>query len=322
MLLIVSLVVAALATSSVATNLSAAVSDLVCAIGGGACETGGGSGSDADAVALAGRLAALAPLVEGSGGALGELSAAAQAALARGDLDAAEDLIERLELYRDLIGAGPRGELVDGLVSPTDAAFADLLDQGTIQEDGGAHNLRYFQVPAEPGQGVLAMDLFIPGETAGPLQGDDRGFADPLRDGGAGDRGLARDGHHRPRDRPRRDRADRELHRLGLRPQLLQRAAPDLDQRRPRADRERLGERRHRRGDQPRRGQQLQRPRRRGRDPARLRVAQQRLAVPGHQRRRHVPARRRRPRSTSPRTTATASPPTRPTSTCRASPTT
>ena len=55
-------------------------------------------------------------------------------------------------------------------------------------------------------------------------------------------------GHHRPRDRPRRDRADRELHRVGLRPRLLQRAAADLDQRRPRAHRERLRERRHRRG--------------------------------------------------------------------------
>ena len=67
-------------------------------------------------------------------------------------------------------------------MSPTDADFAALLERGTIQFDGGAHNLRYFQVPPEPGQGILVMDLFIPGASAGPLSGDDRGFANPLRD--------------------------------------------------------------------------------------------------------------------------------------------
>ena len=67
-------------------------------------------------------------------------------------------------------------------MSPTDADFAALLERGTIQLDGGAHNLRYFQVPPEPGQGILVMDLFIPGASAGPLSGDDRGFANPLRD--------------------------------------------------------------------------------------------------------------------------------------------
>jgi hypothetical protein len=150
LLLIVSLVVAALATSSLASGVSGQVSELVCRIAGSACD-GPGATTSADADALTDRLAALAPLLNGSGGALAELAAAAQAAIDRGDLAAAEDLIERLELYRDLIAAGPRGELIEDLVAPSDADFAALLERGTIQFDGGAHNLRYFQVPPEPG---------------------------------------------------------------------------------------------------------------------------------------------------------------------------
>ena len=42
-------------------------------------------------------------------------------------------------------------------------------------------NRRYFQIPPAPGQGILVMDLFIPGENAGPLKGDGRDFENPLR---------------------------------------------------------------------------------------------------------------------------------------------
>ena len=84
-LLVVSLLVAALATSSVASGLSEQVAALVCDIGGGACD-GTGTTQSTDAGALSGRLDALAPLVNASGGALEELAADARAALDRGDL--------------------------------------------------------------------------------------------------------------------------------------------------------------------------------------------------------------------------------------------
>ena len=62
------------------------------------------------------------------------------------------------------------------------------------------------------------MDLAIPGDTAGPLKGDGRDFANPLRDPDLEDTDPPRDGDHRSRDRPRRDRPDRELHRVDRRP--------------------------------------------------------------------------------------------------------
>ncbi len=178
MLLVVALIVAALATSSVATGLAGNIEALVCQISGQTCDGSSSSGSEE----LDRRLAALDPLLNATGGALEDLAEQAEAAIARGDLDTARDLIERLELYRDLIGAGPRGELVSDLVGPSEADFAELVAQGTIQLDDGASNRRYFQLPAEPGQGILVMDLFIPGSSAGPLKGDDRDFANPLRD--------------------------------------------------------------------------------------------------------------------------------------------
>ena len=178
MLLVVALIVAALATSSVAAGLAGNIEALVCQISGQTCDGSSSTGSEE----LDQRLAALDPLLNATGGALEDLAEQAEAAIARGDLDTARDLIERLELYRDLIGAGPRGELVSDLVGPSEAEFAELVAQGTIQLDDGASNRRYFRLPAEPGQGILVMDLFIPGSSAGPLKGDDRDFADPLRD--------------------------------------------------------------------------------------------------------------------------------------------
>ena len=66
-------------------------------------------------------------------------------------------------------------------MTPSASEFADLVDQGTIQADDDQTNRRYFQVPPAPGQGILVMDLFIPGESAGPLKGDGRDFENPLR---------------------------------------------------------------------------------------------------------------------------------------------
>ena len=181
-LLLVALIVAALVASGVPTRIADGVEDALCRIAGQACGSAADGGGADTADALADRLAGVAPFAAARGGALEELADAAQDALARGDTETAEALIERLELLRELIGAGPRGETLADLVIPTDAAFADLVGQGTIQLDGGALNRRYFQIPPAPGQGILVMDLFIPGASAGPLKGDDRGFADPLRD--------------------------------------------------------------------------------------------------------------------------------------------
>lgn len=180
-LLLVALIIATLVASGVPTQIADGVEDAICRITGQACGTsGGGGGETADA--LADRLAGVAPFAAVHGGALEELADQARDALARGDTDAAEALIERLELLRELTGAGPRGATLADLVTPTDGEFADLVGHGTIQLEDGALNRRYFQIPPAPGQGVLVMDLFIPGASAGPLKGDDRGFADPLRD--------------------------------------------------------------------------------------------------------------------------------------------
>jgi hypothetical protein len=180
MLLVVAVVIGAL----LATGLGGAIADragqAICAIAGQGCATPASASTSEDG--LRDRLTALAPLVNNAGGAIDELAAQAQAAIDRRDLDEARRLIERLELYRDLINAGPRGETLSALVAPTAAEFAQLVEQGTIQADDDATNRRYFQIPPEPGQGILVMDLFIPGENAGPLAGDDRGFANPLRD--------------------------------------------------------------------------------------------------------------------------------------------
>jgi hypothetical protein len=181
LLLLVALIIGALTASGVPGSIASGVETAICRIAGGECDAEASTG-DATAAALNERLAALVPLVNAHGGPIEDLAQQAAAAIARGDLDEAQELIERLELYRDLISAGPRGATVADLVTPTDEDFAALVEQGTIQADDDATNRRYFQLPPEPGQGIFVMDLFIPGESAGPLKGDGRDFADPLRD--------------------------------------------------------------------------------------------------------------------------------------------
>jgi hypothetical protein len=179
-LLLVAVIVGALLASGLGGKIADRAGQAICAIAGEGCATPASASTTVDG--LRDRLTALTPLVNGQGGAIADLAAQAQAAIDRGDLDEARRLIERLEFYRGLIEAGPRGDTLAALVSPTDGDYADLVDQGTIQADDDDTNRRYFQIPPEPGQGILVMDLFIPGDSAGPLKGDGRDFANPLRD--------------------------------------------------------------------------------------------------------------------------------------------
>jgi hypothetical protein len=179
MLLVVAVVIGALVASGIGGAVAGHAMDAVCQIAGQGCESGGGATTSASE--LQSRLADLDGLVNGSGGAIANLAAQAQAAIDSGDLDTAQELIERLEFYRALFESGPRGQTLAALVTPSAAEFADLVDQGTIQADDNDTNRRYFQVPPAPGQGILVMDLFIPGENAGPLKGDGRDFENPLR---------------------------------------------------------------------------------------------------------------------------------------------
>jgi hypothetical protein len=164
-LLLVAVIIGALISSGIATSIADRAVQAVCQIAGECESSGGGTAAGADE--LQGRLLALAPLVNGSGGAIETLAQQAQAAIDRGDLDEARELIGRLEFYRGLFDRGPRGETLEALVAPGDADFADLVDRGTIQSDDDTVNRRYFQISPQPGQGIFATDLFIPGENAG-----------------------------------------------------------------------------------------------------------------------------------------------------------
>jgi hypothetical protein len=180
LLLIAALVIGALTAGGALGTIASGVETAICRVAGGECAAEASPGGDS-AAALTERLNRLEPLVGAHGGGIEDLAEQAEAAIARGDLDEAQELIERLELYRDLIAAGPRGATLADLVAPTDEEFAALIEQGTIQADDDATNRRYFQLPPAPRQGIFVMDLFIPGESAGPLKGDGRDFTDPLR---------------------------------------------------------------------------------------------------------------------------------------------
>lgn len=116
------------------------------------------------------------------GGRIQQMYDDALQALEDGDYEEADRLLKVLENYQSL-SEGGRGELVTDLASITDDEFADLVDQGTIYQDGG-HNRRYFEVEAAPGDGLLVFDFFIRQHVSGyqpaQLYGDDRGPSDPL----------------------------------------------------------------------------------------------------------------------------------------------
>jgi hypothetical protein len=165
-LLVVSVLVAALATSDVGASLRTALSEQVCRIGGGRCDAGSEEPGGLDE-----RLDALAPLAA-RGGLFADLHARAQAALASGNLTEARALLDRLAFYDGFVSAGPRGALLAELNAATD--FDALVEARDLSVDGGETSRRFFAVDAEPGRGVLALDFFIPSENSNGFRGDGR----------------------------------------------------------------------------------------------------------------------------------------------------
>ncbi|HEX8103292.1 MAG TPA: hypothetical protein VF533_11815 [Solirubrobacteraceae bacterium] len=178
MLLLVAAIIGAIAGSGVGQAVAGGVRAAICTIAGAGCESAPGDPrpGESPAEALARREAALASFAA-SGDGFAELLGQARAARERGDLEEADRLLGLLEEYQRLT-ASDRGDLVSALAGPSDADFADLVGQGTIDEDG--RNRRYFDVAPSPGDGIVAMDFFIPGASSGPLRGDDRDTVDPL----------------------------------------------------------------------------------------------------------------------------------------------
>jgi hypothetical protein len=81
------------------------------------------------------------------------------------------------------LASAPRGSLLTDL-QVDERRWRALVERETIDVDGGARNVRYFDVPPVPAGGVLVVDLFIPFAASGfpvVLRGDNRGHVDPLR---------------------------------------------------------------------------------------------------------------------------------------------
>ena len=176
-LLVVSVVIAAFATTEVGASIRTAMSVQVCRIGGGTgCGTATSSSPDSlahQAAALDERLDELAPLAD-RGGLFADLHGQARTAFANGDLSTVRSLVDQLAFYDGFIAAGPRGGLLAELNVPTDDEFDDLVDARDISVDGGETSRRFFDVSPEPGRGVLALDFFIPSENSDGFRGDGR----------------------------------------------------------------------------------------------------------------------------------------------------
>jgi hypothetical protein len=174
-----------------AAAVGGGVRSLVCAVAGGtACDAAGGdadgshrpdgAAADPRVAAAQARAAALAADADALGAAGAAALEEVAAAVAAGDLDAAEALLDRLELVRRLVGDDERGAFVADLLTVDDEAFAALVAGGTTYLEDGRFNTAYFQVEPVPGGGVVVMDFFIDSAFSGPLAGDDRGHADPF----------------------------------------------------------------------------------------------------------------------------------------------
>ena len=176
-LLVVSVVITAVATSEVGANIRVAMSEQVCRIGGGTgCGTSHSSSPDSIAhqgAVLDEALDALEPLAA-RGGLFADLHEQARAALAAGDLTGARALLDQLAFYDDFIAQGPRGALLAELNAPTEDEFDDLVDERDISVDGGETSRRFFTVDPVPGRGVVAFDFFIPSENSDGFRGDGR----------------------------------------------------------------------------------------------------------------------------------------------------
>jgi len=178
LILLVAVIVAALAASSPGAALAGGIRDAVCQVTGAECG-GDANGTDSPSPAdlLAARERELAGLADRGTG-YRDLLTRAQDARERGDYDEADRILDQLELYQRLT-ASDRGDVIDALNGPSEAEFADLMAQETIDE--GDSNRRYFQVPPSPGDGVIVMDYYIPTDSSGGLlKGDGRGTVDPL----------------------------------------------------------------------------------------------------------------------------------------------
>ena len=175
-LLVVVVLIGAIVSFGIAGSITRGIQDALCSLTGTQCEQAG-PGADANTPEqLAAREQALTDLA-GRGATFDQLLAEARAARERGDLAEAGRILDRLELYKRLMDAN-RGDLVGSLVSGSDSEFDALAAQGTIDGDGS--NRRYFRIQPSPGDGVIAMDYFIPGKNSAFLKGDGRGTEDPL----------------------------------------------------------------------------------------------------------------------------------------------
>lgn len=182
LLVVCAVVLGAIAASPLGGLVGGGIRDAICAVAGEECESKGGPAAVARADAVQERLDALAGFVAAQGGSAAEIEEQVRAALAAGDLDTAERLLERLELVADLTSAGPRGPFLDDLLTASDDDFAALVEDGTIYLDDGRYNTAYFQLDPAPGGGVVVMDYFIDSGSSGViLSGDDREHVDPLR---------------------------------------------------------------------------------------------------------------------------------------------
>lgn len=105
-------------------------------------------------------------------------------AIEAGRIDEAERLDAQLEMYIRL-ARGPdlegseRGMVLEDLWM-SDEKWREAVDQGSYYFGPEGDNVRYFDIPAAPGDGLLVMDYFIPFETSGQppvqLKGDNRDF--------------------------------------------------------------------------------------------------------------------------------------------------
>lgn len=86
-------------------------------------------------------------------------------------LDSADDLVEWL-------ATGRRGGLVTEVAEPSEGEWRAMVAAGSMHD--GQRSVRFFEVPADPGAGVVVADFFIPERSSLFLDGDGRDHADPV----------------------------------------------------------------------------------------------------------------------------------------------
>lgn len=188
-------VVSLIITSNVGASIADAAQAAVCRVIGDDCAAGEQRDDDDDEGRRT-RIAALEERAErrqraldiegpdAAGSRYADLHERIAAAMTRGDLDTAEALDAQLELAirlargPDLRGSD-RGRLLEDLWVPP-SLWEQALAAGTIYLPPDGDNLRFFDAPAAPGDGLLVLDFFTPFATSGQpparLEGDDRDF--------------------------------------------------------------------------------------------------------------------------------------------------